>query len=99
MDGKDEEEYITNRHNPDMSEEKWDNRWEKAKQVQIPPLSQKNHFLSNLNPWGLSDQFIVNFFFAKSYWAKRGEKREAKLLVKISLILIFWRDDSLRLLA
>jgi hypothetical protein len=51
MDGKDEEEYITNRHNPDMSEEKWDNRWEKAKQVQIPHLFQKkNHFLSNLNP-------------------------------------------------
>lgn len=32
MDGQDDEEYITNRHNPDLSEEKWDNRWEKAKQ-------------------------------------------------------------------
>ena len=91
MDGKVEEEYITNRHNPDMSEEKWDNRWEKAKQVQIPPLSQKKK--------PLSDQFIVYFIFAKSCRAKRVEKREAKLRVKISLILIFWRDDSLRLLA
>lgn len=33
MDSPDDEEYITKKHNPDMSEEKWDNRWEKAKQV------------------------------------------------------------------
>ena len=33
MDSADDEEYITKKHNPDMSEEKWDNRWEKAKQV------------------------------------------------------------------
>ena len=48
MDGKDDEEYITNRHNPDMSEEKWDNRWEKAKQVRNPPLSPKSHLYRDL---------------------------------------------------
>ena len=42
-----------------------------------------------INPCGESDQLIVHFTFAKSGWAKRSKKREAKLRVKISQILIF----------
>jgi len=51
-------------------------------------------FFFHFNPCGLNDQLVVFYNFAKNGWAKRSKKREAKLRVKISKILIF--DAKLR---